>query len=104
MSEPTLEPWDWLAASVTENGEGYAFELVSPAGGRMPITNEQRKRIIACVNALASVKNPVEFVQHVMLAFRWLTSAKLHKPGAEAGLVACIKRACEAAGDDEVPI
>jgi hypothetical protein len=40
-------PWDWLECCVTEDGEGYF--LLSPVGGRLRITNEQRLHIIKCV-------------------------------------------------------
>ena len=50
-----MKPWDWLEHSVTLDGKGYCF-LQSPAGGRMPITNEQRLRIVACVKACRGIK------------------------------------------------
>ena len=56
--EPTAgsdecDPWEWLAAAVSADGEGY--KLLSPAGGVMVISNEQRERMVACVNFLAGV-------------------------------------------------
>ena len=62
--EPTAgsdecDPWEWLAAAVTADGEGY--KLLSPAGGVMVISNEQRERMVACVNFLRDV--PTEILQ-----------------------------------------
>lgn len=54
MPEHSPEPWDWLKHCVSLDGEGYCF-VQSPAGGRMPITNEQRLRIVACVNACRGI-------------------------------------------------
>jgi hypothetical protein len=38
-----FEPEDWLLNPVTEDGEGYL--LVSPAGGVMRLSSEQRQRL-----------------------------------------------------------
>lgn len=40
-------PWEWLECYVTQDGEGYY--LCSPRGGRMKITNDDRRRIVASV-------------------------------------------------------
>jgi len=52
------QPWEWLESNVTADGEGYLF-LQSPAGGVMRITNEQRKRIVACINACKNISTEV---------------------------------------------
>jgi hypothetical protein len=40
----------WLANPVTPDGEGYKLLLKSPAGSEAVISNDLRRRIIACVN------------------------------------------------------
>ena len=41
------EPLDWLSSQVSQ--DGGAYRLVSPAGGVMELSDEQRRRIVACL-------------------------------------------------------
>jgi len=69
-------PWEWLASCLTQDGEGYVLQ--SPAGGRLKITNSQRRRIVACVNALAGV--PTETLETVGKAIGNLIDGLLNVP------------------------
>jgi len=54
QSSPEQSAVKWLECCVSVDGEGYAV-LASPAGGRIPITNEERRQIVASVRSLAGI-------------------------------------------------
>ncbi len=44
---------EWLSHPVTTDGSGYS--LVSPAGSSMVLSDDERRRIVACLSALEEI-------------------------------------------------
>lgn len=56
------DPWEWLKACVTQDGEGY--KLVSPAGGVMAITSAQRKRMLGAIAVYDAMRRGDGLTEH----------------------------------------